>query len=69
MQHTRAAIFFIPLSLGTQEGALLMVTAAITGDGAFGVVISLVKHLREIIWIAWGFAIGWRMPLTSKTAP
>jgi uncharacterized protein (TIRG00374 family) len=69
VQLTRAATFFIPLSLGTQEGALFMVTAAITGDGAFGVAISLVKRLREIVWIAWGFAIGWRMPFTSKTAP
>lgn len=69
VQLTRAATFFIPLSLGTQEGALFMVTAAITGDGAFGVAISLVKRIREIVWIAWGFAIGWRMPFTSKSAP
>lgn len=66
VQLTRAATFFIPLSLGAQEGALFMVAAAITGDGAFGITISLVKRLREIIWIAWGFAIGWRMPFTSK---
>lgn len=69
VQLTRAATFFIPLSLGTQEGALFMVTAAITGNRAFDVAISLVKPLREVIWIAWGFAIGWRMPFTSKTAP
>ena len=69
VQLTRAATFFIPLSLGTQEGALFMVTAAITGDGASGVAISLVKRMREIVWIAWGFAIGWRMPITSKTTP
>ena len=66
VQLTRAATFFIPLSLGAQEGALFMVAAVITGDGAFGITISLVKRLREIIWIAWGFAIGWRMPFTSK---
>jgi hypothetical protein len=69
VQLTRAATFFIPLSLGAQEGALFMVTAAITGDGAFGIAISLVKRLREIVWIAWGFAIGWRMPFTSKYTP
>ena len=69
VQLTRAATFFIPLSLGTQEGALFMVTAAITGNRAFDVAISLVKPLREVIWISWGFAIGWRMPFTSKTAP
>ena len=63
--HPRRDIF-IPLSLGTQEGALFMVTAAITGDGASGVAISLVKRMREIVWIAWGFAIGWRMLITSK---
>jgi hypothetical protein len=68
VQLTRAATFFIPLSLGTQEGALFMVTATITGDGAFGVAISLVKRLREVVWIAWGFAIGWRMPFISKSA-
>ena len=69
VQLTRVATFFIPLSLGTQEGALFMVTAAITGDGASDVAISLVKRMREIVWIALGFAIGWRMPITSKTAP
>ena len=46
-----------------------MVTATITGDGTFGIAISLVKRLREIVWIAWGFAIGWHMPFTSKTTP
>lgn len=66
VQLTRAATFFIPLSLGTQEGALFMVTAAITGDGAFGIAISLVKRFREIIWVAWGFAIGWRLPFTAS---
>jgi hypothetical protein len=69
VQLTRAATFFIPLSLGTQEGALFMVTASITGDGTFGIAISFVKRLREIVWIAWGFAIGWHMPFTSKTTP
>lgn len=69
VQLTRAATFFIPLSLGTQEGALFLVTATITGDGALGVAISLVKRLREIVWIAWGFAIGWRLPFSSKTTP
>jgi hypothetical protein len=57
------------LSLGTQEGALFIVTAAITGDGAPGVAISLGKRLREIVWIAWGFTVGWQMPFKSKTAP
>lgn len=61
VQLTRAATFFIPLSLGTQEGALFVITALITGDGSVGLAISLIKRLREILWILWGFGVGWSL--------
>lgn len=61
VQLTRTATFFIPLSLGTQEGVLFVIAAAITGNGALGLAISLIKRFREMVWIAWGFAIGLRI--------
>jgi uncharacterized protein (TIRG00374 family) len=71
VQLTRTATFFIPLSLGTQEAALFVISSAITGNGSVGLAISIIKRLRELVWIAWGFAIGWRTPLRStvETVP
>ncbi len=59
-QLVRAATFFIPASIGAQEGAFLLLCGAITGEGALGLAVALIRRLREIVWIAWGFALGWR---------
>lgn len=65
-QLVRAATFFIPASIGAQEGAFLLLCGAITGEGALGLAVALIRRLREIVWIAWGFALGWRY---SSLAP
>ena len=57
-QLVRTGTFFIPASIGAQEGAFLLVCGAITGSPSLGVSVSVVRRLREVIWIVWGFALG-----------
>lgn len=57
-QMVRAGSFFIPLSLGAQEGAMVVVTAALTGSPSAGLSAALVRRARELLFIAWGVWLG-----------
>ncbi|MBM08726.1 MAG: hypothetical protein CMF69_04010 [Magnetovibrio sp.] len=57
-QMVRSSTFFIPLSIGAQEGAFLIVAGTITGAPALGLSIGLVRRFRELIWIIFGYLIG-----------
>ena len=59
-QFVRAATFFIPASLGAQEGAIILVCTALTGSPSTGVAVAVVRRLREILWILWGMFLGTR---------
>lgn len=56
-QLVRAGTFFIPASIGAQEGAFLLVGAAITGSPALGIATAITRRVREIIWVAWGLVM------------
>lgn len=56
-QLVRSATFFIPASIGAQEGAFLIVGAAITGQPSFGLTVALARRIRELIWTIWGLAV------------
>jgi uncharacterized protein (TIRG00374 family) len=60
VELVRACAFFIPAGIGAQEGALVLIIWPITGQPPLGLAVALVRRLREILWIAWGGAIGWR---------
>lgn len=64
-QLVRAGTFFIPASIGAQEGAFLLVCTTVTGSPTLGVAVALVRRLREILWFGLGFAVG---PVLSRTA-
>lgn len=55
-QMIRAAIFFIPLGIGAQEGAFVVVTTAITGAPHLGLACAAVRRIREVSWIVLGLA-------------
>ncbi len=57
-QMVRTGAFFIPAAIGVQEGAFLLVCGAITGSPSIGVAVSVIRRIREVIWIIWGFAVG-----------
>jgi uncharacterized membrane protein YbhN (UPF0104 family) len=58
-QLVRAGTFFIPSSIGAQEGALLLICTRITGDVSLGLAVSLIRRSREILWILLGLALWW----------
>ena len=47
--------FMVPASLGALEGGNVAIFAAFGLGGAVGLTYSLVRRLREIVWIAAGF--------------
>jgi uncharacterized protein (TIRG00374 family) len=53
-QLVRAATFFIPASIGAQEGAFLVIGSAVTGSPTLGLSMAIIRRAREIIWISWG---------------
>ena len=57
-QMVRTGAFFIPAAIGVQEGAFLLVCGAITGSAPVGVAVSVIRRIREVTWIIWGFAVG-----------
>lgn len=65
-QLVRTATFFIPASIGAQEGAFLVICGVITGEPALGLAVALVRRCREIVWILWGLALGWRYSFTPR---
>jgi uncharacterized protein (TIRG00374 family) len=69
-QLVRSATFFIPASIGAQEGAFLVVGAAITGTPSFGLTVALARRIREIVWTAWGLAVFYLLkPQIDDTEP
>ena len=58
-QLVRSASFFIPLSIGAQEGGLLLIFKALGMPGALGVTVSFVRRIKEILWVSLGLALGW----------
>jgi putative membrane protein len=59
-QMTRAAAFFIPASIGIQEGTFVLFVGTLTGNPALGLATALVRRGREIVWIGLGLVVGWR---------
>ncbi|MEX0694406.1 MAG: lysylphosphatidylglycerol synthase transmembrane domain-containing protein [Rhodospirillales bacterium] len=59
VELVRAATFFIPASIGAQEGAIVLLMSALTGQAPLGLAVALIRRLREAIWVLWGGAIAW----------
>ena len=56
-QLVRAGTFFIPASIGVQEGAILTIGAALTGSPTAGFAAAIIRRVREVIWIMWGIIV------------
>jgi uncharacterized protein (TIRG00374 family) len=68
-QLIRTGTFFIPSSLGAQEGVFLLLCGAITGSPTAGIALALARRLREIIWISAGFGISALLRERRRPAP
>jgi len=58
-QLVRAGTSFIPASIGAQEGAIVLACSAITGDSTLGFALSVIRRVREIVWIIGGIGLWW----------
>ena len=58
VQSVRAASFFIPAALGTQEAAMLVMINWLLGVQSVGVATALVRRARELLWIAASLLLG-----------
>ena len=64
LELVRAGTFFIPASLGAAEMTYVVMAEALTGQGALGLAVALVRRTRELVWIAWGLCLGWAFSVT-----
>jgi hypothetical protein len=58
-QLVRAGTFFIPANIGTLEGSLVVLGAALTGSPELGLAISVIRRFKDILWILLGLLIWW----------
>jgi putative membrane protein len=65
-QLIRNASFFIPLSIGAQEGGLLLIFTALGMPGTLGITVSFVRRIKELLWVCLGLAIGWSISFNPK---
>lgn len=61
----KALAFFIPGSLGVQDGGNVLLLALFGYPSSFGLTFSLVRRMRELLWISLGLLVllrhyGWR---------
>lgn len=68
LELVRAGTFFIPASLGAAEVTYVLMAEALTGQGALGLAVALVRRARELVWIAWGLCLGWALSVTPAPA-
>ena len=60
-QLVRAGSFFIPLSLGAQEGGLILIFTAMGMPANLGLTVSFVRRIKELLWVGLGLGIGSRL--------
>jgi hypothetical protein len=60
-QLVRAGTFFIPMSLGAQEGTFMLALGAITGAPPLGLAVAFVRRGRELVWLGLGLLMFWRV--------
>jgi glycosyltransferase 2 family protein len=61
----KALAFFIPGSLGVQDGGNVLLLAFFGYSSGLGLTFSLVRRMRELLWISMGLLVllrhyGWR---------
>jgi uncharacterized protein (TIRG00374 family) len=66
LQLIRAGSFFIPLSLGAQEGGLILIFTSMGMAGPLGLAVSFARRIRELAWIALGLILGWGTTFKSS---
>ena len=61
VQLVRVGSFYIPLSLGAQEGGLILIFVALGMSADLGLTVSFVRRIKEMIWVSAGLLLGWSL--------
>jgi putative membrane protein len=61
IQLVRVGSFFIPMSLGAQEGGLILIFVALGLTPDLGLAVSFVRRIKEMIWVSAGLLLGWTL--------
>ena len=67
-QLVRAGTFFIPASIGVQEGAFVVSVQLLTGSADAGLAAALVRRCRELVWVAAGLLMAWKWSVRIESA-
>lgn len=59
LQLVKVGSFYIPMSLGAQEGGLVIIFMALGLPGDMGLAISFMRRIRDLIWVSGGLLMGW----------
>lgn len=65
-QLVRVGSFFIPLSIGAQEGGMVLIFSALGYPGSLGLAASLIGRVKQFTWVALGLTLGWFMAFKTK---
>jgi len=57
IQVLRIVTFFIPSSIGAQEGGIVLIFAQFGIESAIGLTIAVIRRMREILWIGLGLLL------------
>ena len=58
-QLVRVGTFYIPLSLGAQEGGLILIFMGMGLPANLGLTVSFVRRIKELFWVTLGLMMGW----------
>ncbi|MGV7220234.1 MAG: flippase-like domain-containing protein [Nitrospinales bacterium] len=60
-QLVRVGSFFIPLSIGAQEGGLILIFSSMGMTADMGLAVSFVRRIKELVWVGMGLVMAWAM--------
>jgi glycosyltransferase 2 family protein len=60
-----STLFFVPGDLGTQEVAMVTIVEGLTGSSGLGLALAAIRRAHDLLWIAWGLAIGGKYSVTG----
>lgn len=61
LQLVKVGSFYIPMSLGAQEGGLVIIFMALGLPGDMGLAISFMRRIRDLLWVSAGLLMGWSL--------
>ena len=59
LQLVKVGSFYIPMSLGAQEGGLIVIFLALGLPGDLGLAVSFVRRMKDLVWVSLGLLLSW----------